>query len=609
MPSTSALQRPRLFVFLVGLAAFAVLTLRYSPNWVAFSAFVREATSEVTTPSHRTAIEEAVLSGFSERGLHVIRQARDLSAEIRDSNHKIVRWRLLIPAVGHMLRLPDWCTLGLAHLGCLAWIVALVELGRRQARQAGRSPFEAFALAIVAGASAPFFASMGLLGYYDSWLVLALLVVAFAPNRGWVLAACVLGPWIDERFVIGLPLALSVRWFRSEPDPATAWPWFRREACLPLALALGYALLRLKLGGSGSSQTVGEYFRQFVLNPKVGASDRLVGAWSGLQIGWILVGAAIVLVGLNRKYRHYLPTTLLAAAVAGTALVGLFTALDLSRSMALLTPVVPLGWGLANRHQAWARWHLAPVLAATALLVPAYHVMGTSRLKVDNVFHASVPLLTAQNNLGLLYDKGERVPRDVAKSKQWYQQAADAGHAESQNNLAAKYIMGDGVPKDYPRALALLRDAVRQDNLSAIYNYGHLYAEGIGVPKDPTAAAHWYRIAADRGFTNAMNNLGAMYLDGTGVPKNPTEAIRWYTRAVYKGQATSALNLGYIFQSGADVPRDLISAYHWFLIGGVLGDATAREQAAALERHLPPAALAQGRKRAEQTVAELRKKA
>ena len=37
-----------------------------------------------------------------------------------------------------------------------------------------------------------------------------LLAVAFAPGRVPVLAACLLTPWIDERFVLGLPLALLV---------------------------------------------------------------------------------------------------------------------------------------------------------------------------------------------------------------------------------------------------------------------------------------------------------------------------------------------------------------------------------------------------------------
>ncbi len=607
MPSRPVPSRPWLLAVLLGLAAFLVLTLRYSPNWVAFGSLVREATADVTTPATQAAVESAILSGFSARGLHVIRQARDLSTEISDSTHKIVRWRLLPPAVGHLLGLPAGGTLALAHLGCLAWLVALTALGLHLARAAGRPAWEAASLALVAGASAPFFASMGLLGYYDSWLVLALLAAAFAPSRAWVIAVCVLAPWVDERFVIGLPLALLVRWLRLENGAGSAWPWLRREALVPLVLTCAYAALRLWLGGSGSSQTVAEYLRQFVLNPRISAGDRLFGAWSGLLAGWVLVAAAVALVGTGRREGRTLRMGLLAAAVAATGLAGLFTALDLSRSMALLTPVVPLGWSLASRHAAWRRGRVALLLPLATLVVPAYHVMGSARLEVDDFFGPSVPLLTAQNNLGLLYDQGREVARDLTKAVRWYRSAADHGHAEALNNLASKYIKGEGVPQDFPRALELLKAAIRQDNLSAIYNYGFLHAEGIAVPRDYAIAAHWFRRAADRGQASAMNNLGALYLDGAGVTRDPAEAIRWFTRAVAKGLATGARNLGKAYQSGAAVPRDLITAYQWFLIGDAMGDGPSGEAAAALETALGPAERAEARRRAQAAVLELQR--
>ena len=84
------------------------------------------------------------------------------AAAIDDAKHKIVRWRLLVPALGHVFQFPGWMTLGLAHAGCVAWLLALVFIAWAHAPPSPlRPPYEAACLAIVAGASAPFFTSMG----------------------------------------------------------------------------------------------------------------------------------------------------------------------------------------------------------------------------------------------------------------------------------------------------------------------------------------------------------------------------------------------------------------------------------------------------------------
>ena len=59
----------------LGVLAFALLAVRFSPNWIAFQRIVREAKAEAESPAHLAAIDRAGRSGHSERGLHVIRQA------------------------------------------------------------------------------------------------------------------------------------------------------------------------------------------------------------------------------------------------------------------------------------------------------------------------------------------------------------------------------------------------------------------------------------------------------------------------------------------------------------------------------------------------------
>ena len=48
----------------------------------------------------------------------------------------------------------------------------------------------------------------------------------------------------------------------------------------------------------------------------------------------------------------------------------------------------------------------------------------------------------AANNLGLLYDKGRGVDRDLSEAAGWYRVAADLGLATGQYNLARAYDLG-----------------------------------------------------------------------------------------------------------------------------------------------------------------------
>ncbi len=545
------------------LLAFIVLGIRFSPNWVTFYHSNREARAGAVSPAQVAAIDRTMLRGYSERGWYVLRQARDLETEIENPVHQIVRWRLLMPALGHFLRLPGWLTLGLAHLGCLVLVAMLVVIGSTSSGGPARPSYEAWCLAVIAGATAPFFTSMGWLGYYDSWLALALLAVAFARSRRVVLLACLLAPWIDERFVIGLPLALLVRRIGGDEAPASLAAWFKAEAMLPFLLVACYSAVRLMLGGTSGSQTVGDYLNQFVFSQQIPVAQRLSAAWAGLRIGWVLVGAAIVGSGLKVAAPFRFQALLLAVGVAATAFVGLVTALDMSRSMVLLLPMVPLGWIVASRTAWWRRFCAGPLLAAAALCLPASHVAGNVSLPVDNFWSPSLPLVMAENNLGVMYARGEEVTKDAGEAVRWFRQAAEQGYAGGQKNL------------------------------------GLMYARGFGVAKDSAEAVRWLRQAADQGQPEAQLNLGTMYANGDGVAKNSAEAVKWFRLAADQGQRDARFNLGAMYANGEGVARDLIQAHVWFSLASA-GDrdrASVAKILEAIEKEMPPGQIAEAKAR------------
>lgn len=560
-----------------GLLAFAVLTIRFSPNWSVFRDALRNVKAAASNQVVEAAVEKAFLSGYSTtRGLHVARQAVDPGTEIEDPNHKIIRWRLLMPYAGHYLSLPLWMLFGLAHLGCLILVIAFVALGTSASTATDRAALDAVCFGVIAGSSAPFFASMGWLGYYDSLLAVGLLAVAFTERKWLVLAACLLTPWLDERFVIGLPLALWVRRVRSEPAGQSDWDWFKEQAALPLLVASLYSVVRLGLGGTGGSQTVVEYLAKFVFPEKLSVEQRLIGIWEGLRVGWILVFAAAWGYWRHGAVARQRRAILLAGCVAMTGCIGLFAAQDMARSMVLLIPVVPLGWTYVRHTAWWRQFNLAPILAIAALVIPAHHIIGNVKTPVSNLYATNVPLMEAFCNLGVMYATGQGVPSDRTEAAKWYRLAAERGYAQAQHNLGVMYANGEGVSRDGVEAMKWYRRAAAQGYARAQANLGVMYAKGESVTKDSTEAVRWLRKSAEQGYAFAQTWLGVIYAIGDGVPKDSTEAAKWYRKAAEQGLAEAQFNLGVKYANGDGVPRDSRAAAQWYQQAAAQGLAQAQ---------------------------------
>jgi uncharacterized protein len=77
----------------------------------------------------------------------------------------------------------------------------------------------------------------------------------------------------------------------------------------------------------------------------------------------------------------------------------------------------------------------------------------------------------AQFKLGVLYNKGEEVQRDLTQAAEWYRKAAEQGHAKAQFRL------------------------------------GRAFEKGKGVDLDLTQAQEWYAKAAEQGHKNAQKRL------------------------------------------------------------------------------------------------------
>jgi TPR repeat protein len=131
---------------------------------------------------------------------------------------------------------------------------------------------------------------------------------------------------------------------------------------------------------------------------------------------------------------------------------------------------------------------------------------------------------------------------DYATALQEWRPLAEQGHLSAQYNLGFMYNNGIGVTQDYAEAMIWYRLTAEQGHLSAQNNLGFMYDSGLGVTQDYVEAVIWYRLAAEQGHAQAQTNLGFMYHYGRGVLQDAVVAHMWYNISGANGNETGSDN-------------------------------------------------------------------
>jgi hypothetical protein len=89
---------------------------------------------------------------------------------------------------------------------------------------------------------------------------------------------------------------------------------------------------------------------------------------------------------------------------------------------------------------------------------------------------------------GLLYYHGwGGVSQNYAKAVYWFRKAAKQGSVGAEDNMGLLYARGQGVPQSFTKANFWWRKAAAQGSAEARYNLAVDYAHGWGVPQRHTA--------------------------------------------------------------------------------------------------------------------------
>lgn len=275
-------------------------------------------------------------------------------------------WRVLPPLVAHALQLPGRTPLALPWIGLLAATVYVAVLLRRQLDD---TRF-VFGGTLLFATTAAVLVPVGWLGMNDAWVWLGLLVVTFGRTAWSAPLACLLCPWVDERFIIGFPLAwLLARLERNEPVAG--------RALLSAFWLLPYAALRLALSQHdvGANESIRIFLGAQITQSFPLLSLAPLGWWMGLRAAWASVAYAVWDLPALRG-------VLVAGILFFSLGISFLLASDLSRSVAITTPLVLAGClALARRHPFTApKFVLAT--GVINLLIPAVHVVG---LKIDPI--------------------------------------------------------------------------------------------------------------------------------------------------------------------------------------------------------------------------------
>jgi hypothetical protein len=268
-------------------------------------------------------------------------------------------WRLLPPLVAHGLHLPGKTPLVLPWLGVLAATLYAATLLYRQCAD----PRFVLGGTLLFTTTSAVIVPVGWLGMNDAWVWLGLLVVAFGRSPWSGALTCLLCPWVDERFIIGWPLAWLVgRLERGEP-------LLGRAAWTALAL-LPYLAIRLAVDRSDAAlQAATGAFLDTQLNQSLTLLPLVpLGWWMGLRAAWVAAGYAVWTKPSGPRW-FTLAVLLLTLAVT------VMLASDLSRSVAITIPLVLAGCLAAARRHPVQAPALVLGLGCVNLLLPAAHVV------------------------------------------------------------------------------------------------------------------------------------------------------------------------------------------------------------------------------------------
>ncbi|WP_137390916.1 SEL1-like repeat protein [Rhodoligotrophos defluvii] len=160
---------------------------------------------------------------------------------------------------------------------------------------------------------------------------------------------------------------------------------------------------------------------------------------------------------------------------------------------------------------------------------------------------AAQGLAPAQYRLGMMFERGTGVPRDLATARVWYKRAAEKGNIKAMHNLAVAYAGDDQGAPDYAKAAYWFGAAAEYGIRDSQYNYGVLLEQGLGVVRNLRDAYFWLTLCGRSGDAEAAQRANALKRQLTLQQIEEAEAAvaRWRPRLPRQDANTVAFDEGW----------------------------------------------------------------
>jgi TPR repeat protein len=118
---------------------------------------------------------------------------------------------------------------------------------------------------------------------------------------------------------------------------------------------------------------------------------------------------------------------------------------------------------------------------------------------------------TAQHIVGMMYENGIGVEKNLSKAVSYYEKSAMQDFGDAQCTLGRMYQQGNAVVvKDAEKARDWLTKAAERNIPEAEYNLGMMHAKGDGVPQDLAKASQYLQRASAHGVDDAKDALAKL---------------------------------------------------------------------------------------------------
>ena len=166
--------------------------------------------------------------------------------------------------------------------------------------------------------------------------------------------------------------------------------------------------------------------------------------------------------------------------------------------------------------------------------------------------------------------------------------AAAKKDPSAEYNLGICYERGLGIERDMPKAASLYMSAAEHGHTGAQYNLGVFYEHGLGgFVVDKEEAARFYRMATEAGDEDALHNLLLLRKQMSKTENLTSQSVKPQSLvfSLLKEMAFPATRQGQILQENKSIPRCASSP-------GILDESAASDQQNASSNKAPNALLA-----------------